>query len=138
MTGNRRGLVLQAYRGRGRGGREEPGRGLGGPLGREEAARSWWRSAAGPLGCGECGADWYRAPEQCGARRGTEPGRPPVPRPRQRRPFSALWARAPSWACKVLGRTRLSLHEVLEKDGSLGELGMLPFRASGCPGNVCM
>jgi hypothetical protein len=50
MSGNRRGLVVQAARRKGPGGREEPGRGPGSRLGREEAARSPWRSAVRPPG----------------------------------------------------------------------------------------
>lgn len=41
-----------------------------------------------------------------GPRRGTEPGKPQVPEPRQGRPFTAHRAWASPRACKVLGRPR--------------------------------
>lgn len=128
---------MQADGGRGPGGRGEPARGPGSGLGREEAAQSPWRSAARPPGCGECEAEKV-------SRQTVPPelGRAP-PRYRARETAGALAAAAPPLhGPPDLGlspglqgpRQAQTLPEVLDKGGPMGELGMLPFRASGCPG----
>lgn len=132
---------MQADGGRGPGGREEPGRGPGSGLGREEAARSPWRSAARLPGCRECEAEKVSRPTGS-----PELGRAP-PRYRVREAAGDPAAAAPplhdppglGLSPGLQGPRRAqTLHEVLEKGWPLGELGMLPFRASGCPENVCM